>query len=76
MCKERLEVVTPGSRSCITADFREPLRTRLSIFFLRSGKKIIRNTKQVGVDTVAAGDIREKTRFGGMERRDKPYVTM
>lgn len=57
MCKERLEVVTPGSRSCITADSREPLRTRLSIFFLRSGTKIIRNTRQVGADTMVGGDI-------------------
>lgn len=56
MCKERLEVVTPGSR-CITAYFREPLRARLSIVFLRSGAKIIRNTRQVGADTMAGGDI-------------------
>lgn len=57
MCKERLEVVTPGSRSCITADSRKPLRTRLSIFFLRSGTKIIRNTRQVGADIMVGGDI-------------------
>lgn len=63
MCKERLEVVTPRSRSCITAYFGALQRARLPIFFCRSSDRLIRTTGQVGADAVAGDEVLEKTRL-------------
>ena len=71
MCEERLEVVTPRSRNCITAYFREISQSKATSSLLQNGDRIIRNTRQIGADIVVGDEVLEKARLWGIESWDR-----